>query len=109
MRAYIVLPLVLGLLTPGLVLADNSWQNATYGLAYIDDFSSCESHCQESKIKYAGDVIDYFDSELDDAGLTKQFKYARGHAQSTDIIEDYFYGEDNSYGDNVDLYAVVHY
>lgn len=107
MRAYVVLPLVLGLLTPGLVLADNSWQNATYGLSYIDNFSSCPGKCREHDLSYADDLINYLDSELDDIGLTKLFKLARGHAESTDIIEDYFNGDDYNYGDNVDLYAVA--
>ena len=107
MRALGVVSLVLGLAIPGTSLADDAWQTATYGLSYIDNFSSCPSSCQENTLNYADDQINQLDSELNSDGLTKSFKYARGSVQSTDIIEDHYSGYDHHYGDQVDLYAIT--
>lgn len=92
---------------PGTSYADNSNSGLRYGLSYIGDYSSCSASCQETTLNYADDQIDQLDAALNDAGLTKLFKYAGNQTQSTDITEDYYHGYDNIYGDAVELYAVT--
>jgi hypothetical protein len=85
-------------------IADSS---LTYGLSYINTFTSCDALCQEGQLRWADDQINQLDTQLRKAGMTKQFKYANTMVQSTDIVEDYYGGYDRIYGDNVHLYAIT--
>ena len=85
-------------------VADSS---LTYGLSYINNFSSCDADCRKSQLKYADDQINQLDTQLRKAGMTKQFKYANTFVQSTDIVEDFHDGYDYYFADNVNLYAIT--
>lgn len=78
-----------------------------YGLSYIDNYSSCDAGCQLDSVDYADDQINQLDNALQNAGLTKEFKFGRASVYATDIIEDYYSGSDHIYGDNVDFYAIT--
>ena len=85
--------------TPATALA-----SVTYGTSYMNDWTGCE--CSGSSLTYTDDQITMLRSELASGNHTADFFFANSTVWASDLLEDKdFGGEDNLYGDNVDLFA----
>jgi hypothetical protein len=69
----------------------------------MDSWSGCE--CSASGLSQTGDQIHEWADALSGMGHTRAWVYANGDIWASDITEDRLAGQDNVYGDAVDLYA----
>ncbi len=86
--------------TPALASA----ASVSYGTSYMNDWSGCD--CSAGGLSYTDDQITMLRSELASGSHTETFAFANSTVWASDLLEDKdFGGEDNLYGDDVDLFA----
>ncbi len=77
----------------------------TFAAGSLTSWSGCDGGCSSAGgLSYTDDQVSMFISEMQSAGHTKDHWYHNGNTWSSDLVEDYFGGEDYFFTDPHTLY-----
>lgn len=83
-----------------------SLSSMEYGLEAMSNWSSCSECSTWSSLSYTQSQINQLDTELNNDGMSKKYKFFNSYVWPKDLVEDQLGGYDYAYGDGVELYAL---